>query len=329
MPRLRKVERKPIARTRRRCPKRARSCAPSIAVELVEGYDVVAGDHGRRAERGGHAGGFTVGAHHPPRCDRRRARTHAAARGAAPPRDPRRRRLAPGKRRHALRRAAARRVVVADFELRSSAPANARRDRAPRRASCAPTRYSHVLVATEDPGGYRLAGAVGAPVRIGFADRGANRSRRCGRGGCSRTMIYRSAGLDRRAPHECEMLFRLGAPLLDGDAEPTRDLAALRPLVVESRAAADERIAVQITDKWERLGIRVRRRRRARPPRRQRRRAAADFRARRGALRASASHARRSSPIDVLRRDSRRGKRRSPRRPRSSRPTPARCTSPG
>ena len=48
--------------------------------------------------------------------------------------------------------------------------------------------------------------------------------------------IYRSAGLDPRAPHECEVLFAPGATLV-GDASPTRDLAVLRPLVLEREPA--------------------------------------------------------------------------------------------
>ena len=69
---------------------------------------------------------------------------------------------------------AARRIVVADFDLRSS-----RRDTldaigrlgAELRAGA----YSHVLVATEDPGGYRLAGAVRAPFARASPIRGASR----------------------------------------------------------------------------------------------------------------------------------------------------------
>lgn len=50
------------------------------------------------------------------------------------------------------------------------------------------------------------------------------------------------------------MLFELGKPLLD-DALPTRDPALLRPLVIEDEPDPGDRVAMQITDKWERLGI--------------------------------------------------------------------------
>jgi ADP-heptose:LPS heptosyltransferase len=68
------------------------------------------------------------------------------------------------------------------------------------------------------------------------------------------TSIYRAAGLDPNAPHESEVLFALGKPLL-GEKHPTRDPALLRPLVIENEPDPDDRVAMQITDKWERLGI--------------------------------------------------------------------------
>jgi ADP-heptose:LPS heptosyltransferase len=147
-------------------------------------------------------------------------------------------------------------VVIADFELRSSARPNLAA--IARLGDELRTReYSHVLVATEDPGGYRLAGAVAAPVRIGFADaRGKPLKAVWSRRFLTRA-IHRSAGLDPRAPHECEVLFRLGASLA-GDERPTRDLARLRPIVLEREPPPDDRVAVQITDKWRRLGIELR-----------------------------------------------------------------------
>lgn len=148
---------------------------------------------------------------------------------------------------------AARRVVTARFDLRSSRRPNLT---AIERfgSELRPNGYSHVLVATEDPGGYRLAAAVGAPVRIGFADfRGKPLKAIWSRYLLTNT-LYRSAGLDPRAPHECDVLFGLGKPLLDDD-RPTRELAELRPLVLEREPVPDDRVAVQVTDKWQRLGV--------------------------------------------------------------------------
>jgi ADP-heptose:LPS heptosyltransferase len=148
---------------------------------------------------------------------------------------------------------AARSIVTAKFDLRSSASSNlAAIDRLGR--DLREREYSHVLVATEDPGGYRLAGSIGAPIRLGFADQWGKPFKTLWSRRFLTGSIYRSAGLDPRAPHECEVLFRLGRTLL-GDEAPTHDLAALQPLVLECEPAFDERIAVQVTNKWERLGI--------------------------------------------------------------------------
>ena len=146
-------------------------------------------------------------------------------------------------------------MTIARFELRSSAKSNLAaierlgrelRDRA----------YTHVLVATEDPGGYRLARAVGAPVRIGFADPWGKPfkalwSRRL----LTRQSIAAPAWIGAgRTSAKCS--FALGSALT-GPKGPTRDVGELRPLVLEREPAPDERIAVQITDKWERLGLSI------------------------------------------------------------------------
>lgn len=150
---------------------------------------------------------------------------------------------------------AARDVVTAPFELRSSSRANIgainRLGSELRKRA-----YDYVLVATEDPGGYRLAGAVGAPVRIGFSDPWGKPLKALWSRRLLTQNVYRSAGLDPRAPHECEVLFALGEPLL-GHETPTSDVMQLRPLVLEREPAPGDAVAVQITDKWERLGIPV------------------------------------------------------------------------
>jgi ADP-heptose:LPS heptosyltransferase len=149
---------------------------------------------------------------------------------------------------------AARAIVISHFDLRSSQPSNiAAIERLGQQL--APHRYSHALVATEDPSGYRLALAAQAPARIGFSNAWGKPAKTLWSRRFLTERVYRSAGLDREAPHECQVLFRLGRALLGTAAEPTRDSAQLRPLVLESEPPADDRIAVQITDKWERLGI--------------------------------------------------------------------------
>ena len=160
---------------------------------------------------------------------------------------------------------AARAIVLADFDLRSNAARNlaAIADLGGRLRARA---YSHVLVATEDAGGYRLAAATSAPVRIGFADPWGKPFKALWSRRSLTQTIYRSAGLDPRAPHECEVLFPLGRVLI-GDEAPSRDAGVLRPLVLEREPACDDRIALQVTREWERLGIALRRGRGARPAR--------------------------------------------------------------
>ena len=154
---------------------------------------------------------------------------------------------------HAFAPGAVRDVIVAGFALRSNAPANvAEIERLGRELRA--RSYSHALVATEDAGGYRLAAAVGAPVRVGFEDFGSKPFKALWSRRLLTQSIYRAARLTAATPHECETLFRLAAPLVDDDA-PTRDLAVLRPLVLGRRPPEDDRIAVQVTDKWGRLGI--------------------------------------------------------------------------
>lgn len=148
---------------------------------------------------------------------------------------------------------AAREVFVAPFALRSSSRETLR---AIERfgGSLRERRYTHVFVATEDPGGYRLARAIGAPVRCGFSNGWGKPLKSMWVRSMLTDVVTRSAGLDLRAPHECEVIFSLARQLL-GETDPTRDLALLRPLVLDSEPPADQRVAVQATDKWERLGI--------------------------------------------------------------------------
>jgi ADP-heptose:LPS heptosyltransferase len=147
---------------------------------------------------------------------------------------------------------AARRVLLAPFELRSSEGANLEAIDAFGK-ELSQSAYTHVLVATEDPGGYRLAGATGAPVRIGFTNGWGKPLKSLWARRFLTEGVFRTAGLDSRAPHEYQVLFQLVKTLTGG--VPTRDPALLRPLVIESEPEPGDRVTMQITDKWERLGI--------------------------------------------------------------------------
>ncbi|MBV8149629.1 MAG: hypothetical protein JO092_11095, partial [Candidatus Eremiobacteraeota bacterium] len=115
-------------------------------------------------------------------------------------------------------------------------------------------RYTHVLVATEDWAGYRLARETRAPRRVGFTNYWGKPLKSIWTRRYVNRRVYRSAGLDPRAPHECEVLFRLASVLL-GDEQPSHDAAVLRPMVLDNAAAEDSRITLQVTDKWQRMGL--------------------------------------------------------------------------
>ena len=148
---------------------------------------------------------------------------------------------------------AARSIYVAPFTLRSSTLANRRAIRqfgARLRAND----YSDTLVATEDPGGYRLARAVGSQHRVGFVNGWGKPFKTIWASLMLTRAVVRSAGLDSRAPHECVVLWKLGEQLL-GDTPIPRDPEVLRPLILETDVPRGARLAFQVSDKWERLGI--------------------------------------------------------------------------
>lgn len=148
------------------------------------------------------------------------------------------------------------RVHVTTFALRDGSRANRaailRDAREIRREG-----YAFALIATEDPGGYRLAKAAAIACRVGFENGwGKPLKSLWVRTLCTQT-VRRTAGLDPGAPHEAQVAFELGRALLGPDARPVRDARVLRPLVLDHDPPADERILLQVTDKWARLGARL------------------------------------------------------------------------
>ncbi len=115
--------------------------------------------------------------------------------------------------------------------------------------------YSHILIATEDATAYNLARSLRAPHRIGFYNGWGKPLKSL----WLRTLLtephYRSAGLDPHTQHEVEVLFALGRSLLGEQARPSRNVEELTSLVIDKPMPADHRVAFQVTDKWERLGI--------------------------------------------------------------------------
>ncbi len=148
---------------------------------------------------------------------------------------------------------AAERIHRAPFDLRDGSRAN--RERIAAFGRTLRGRYTHALVATEDPGGYLLAAAIAAPVRVGFVNGWGKPLKTLWVRRLMTHVRWRSAGLDRRAPHECAVLFGLGEPLLGAHVRPTRDPAVLRPLVLDTEPDPCDAVVVQVTDKWERSDI--------------------------------------------------------------------------
>ncbi|HEY1429732.1 MAG TPA: glycosyltransferase family 9 protein, partial [Candidatus Tumulicola sp.] len=148
---------------------------------------------------------------------------------------------------------AVRRVEIAPWQLRSNAPAD-------RSAMLAFARemstrdYTHVLVATEDPSGYRVARESNVARRIGFENGWGKPFKSLWVRAQLTQTVRRSAGLDARGKHEAEVLFELGRGLIR-ESKPTVDLARLRPVVLTREMPRDPRIVFQVSDKWERLGI--------------------------------------------------------------------------
>lgn len=150
-------------------------------------------------------------------------------------------------------RSAVRHVDVASWRLRSSE----REDDAAMRAlaaELASRNYTHAIVATEDPSGYRLARAAHIPKRVGFENGWGKPFKTLWVRGAMTQTIYRPAGSDVRALHECQVLFELGRGLI-AETSPTTSIERLRPLVLDEDRPPDPRVAFQVTDKWERLGI--------------------------------------------------------------------------
>ncbi|HET9392259.1 MAG TPA: glycosyltransferase family 9 protein [Candidatus Rubrimentiphilum sp.] len=143
-------------------------------------------------------------------------------------------------------------VHVATFPLRDSSP-EARREIARLGSELAAAHYDYALIATEDLAGYQLARVSGARRRIGFENGwGKPLKTLWARLLCTST-VHRTAGLDPRAPHESQVLFSLGRDIVGGSAVP-RDPTRLRPFVIDSEPAPDDRVVLQVTDKWNRMG---------------------------------------------------------------------------
>jgi ADP-heptose:LPS heptosyltransferase len=93
--------------------------------------------------------------------------------------------------------------------------------------------YDAALVASEEPEAYRFARETGAPVRAGFTNGWEKPLKSLWVRGQLTHAFVRDASPWRIREHEVETLYRLGEGW-HGEAEPTRDLRRLRPLVCDA-----------------------------------------------------------------------------------------------
>lgn len=115
-------------------------------------------------------------------------------------------------------------------------------------------RYDIALIATEKPAGYRIAAMAKVPARIGFENGWGKPLKTLWIRRQTTRTVFRTAGLDPNAPHECEVVLSLARSILPQAAQPSQNPKFLRPLVLDRDPQPDPRVAFQITNKWERLG---------------------------------------------------------------------------
>lgn len=115
--------------------------------------------------------------------------------------------------------------------------------------------YEIALVASEEPEAYRLARELGAARRIGFTTGWSKPLKTLwAHAELTRALARPASAADVRE-HEVRTLFRLGAGL-HAETEPTREIARLRPLVLDDVTDAYARaIVVQLSPKFHGRGL--------------------------------------------------------------------------
>ncbi len=126
-----------------------------------------------------------------------------------------------------------------------------------RRAALAEIRaagYDVALIASEELEAYALARAAGIACRVGFTN-GWQKPLKSAQVRLLLTRaLVRPAAAGYTNEHEIETLFRLAAGL-HAETEPTRDLARLRPLVLDAPVSAHGCVVVQVSQKFADQGL--------------------------------------------------------------------------
>jgi ADP-heptose:LPS heptosyltransferase len=114
--------------------------------------------------------------------------------------------------------------------------------------------YDAALIASEELDAYTFARDARIRRRIGFVNGWEKPFKTLRLRGLLSRAVVRPASAARAREHEVETLFRLGAGL-HGEALPTRNLARLRPLVLDGEPAQHGRVVIQLNAKFVASGI--------------------------------------------------------------------------
>lgn len=114
--------------------------------------------------------------------------------------------------------------------------------------------YDVALVASEEPDAYAFAKRAAIPERVGFFNGWEKPLKTLMARGMLTRALYRPASAGRASEHEVETLFRLGEGL-HAESGPTRNLARLRPLILDAEPTKHGAIAVQLNPKFIASGV--------------------------------------------------------------------------
>lgn len=114
--------------------------------------------------------------------------------------------------------------------------------------------YDIALVFSEEPDAYRFPCEAGIRVRVGFTNGFEKPLKSLWTRSLLTRAVVRPASAWRERQSEVETLFELGANL-HAEGPPTRDLARLRPLVLDDPVTPSGRTVVQLSPKYERYGF--------------------------------------------------------------------------
>ncbi len=115
-------------------------------------------------------------------------------------------------------------------------------------------RYDVALIASEEPDAYEFARDARIPERIGFINGWEKPLKTLRIAPLLTRAIVRPASAARERHHEAVTLFRLGRGL-HREVVPTRELARLRPLVLDEPAVPHGRVALQASLKLADAGL--------------------------------------------------------------------------